>query len=56
MLKILSSLRKFLTTESPLKMMRKERVFILPFTKKDSFRSQDVEIFVLNIWSCLKTA
>ena len=40
-----SGLRKFLATESPLKMMM-----------KSSFDSQDVQVFVLIFWACIKTA
>ena len=46
-----SGLKLFLATESSLKMMK-----ILLFQLKSSFRSQDIYVFVLTFWSCIKTA
>ena len=43
----LSGLIQFLTTGSPLK---NEKYFLFHF--KSSFRSQDIYVFVLNVWSC----
>ena len=48
----LSGLKQFLATESPLKIMK--NVFL--FHLKSSFRSQDIQVFVLTFWSCSKTA
>ena len=47
----LSGLRQFLATESPLKMMKSAF-----FHLKSSFRTQDIYVFVLTFWSCIKTA
>ena len=47
----MSDLEQFLATESPLKMTQK----CFSFHLKSSFRSQDIEIFVL-MWPCIKTA
>ena len=48
---ILSGLRQFLATESPLKMIKNAFFYL-----KSSFLSQDIEIFVLTFGSCRKTA
>ena len=48
----LSDLRQFLTTESPLKIIKK--CFLIHL--KSSFRSQDIWIFVLSFRSCRKKA
>ena len=45
----LSGLRQFLSTESPLKLMKNA----FYFTSKALVRSQ---VFVLTFWSCIKTA
>ena len=48
----LTGLRQFLATESFLKMIKNAFLFHL----KSSFRSQDIEIFVLTFCSSRKTA
>ena len=48
----LSGLRQFLATESLFK--NDEKCFL--FHLKSSFRSQDIEVFVLTFWSCIETA
>ena len=46
----LSCLRQFLATESPLKMMKNAFLFQL----KNSFRSRDIQIYVMTFWSYRK--
>ena len=48
----LSGLRQFIDSENHLKMMKNTFLFSL----KNSFRSQDISIFVFVFWSCRKMA
>ena len=43
-------MRQFLITESPLKILKNTFYFYL----KSSFRSQDIQVFVMTLWSSRK--